>query len=118
MRKIATLYIIAMLAGASNDVLAKSHKLSLSKPDTLNYQCNDGTKIKATLYNLSDSSLSFVKLTIDAEAYTLPRVVSASGTRFTDLNRIELFTKGDMALLNKDVTNQKSASIECKVVTK
>jgi len=118
MKKITTLFVIGMLAGVSNIALAKSPKLSLSKPSTLDYQCNDGSKIKVTYYNLSDNSLSFVKLTLDSEAYTLPRVVSASGVRYSDLHRIEWWTKGDTALLDKEVTNEKSALINCKVATK
>ncbi|MEQ1531941.1 MAG: MliC family protein [Sideroxydans sp.] len=116
MRKIAALFIIGTLVSTSNIALAKSPKLSLSKPSTFNYQCDDGSKIKATFYGLSDNSLTFVKFTLDGEAYTLPQVVSASGSRYSDLNRIEFHTKGDTALLNKDVTNEKSASIDCKKV--
>ncbi len=118
MRIITTLFVISMLASASNIASAKSPKLTLSKSSTSNYQCNDGSKVKATYYNLSDQSLSFVKLTLDGEIYTLPAVVSASGVRYTDLNKIELFTKGDTALLNKDVTDQRSLSINCKITAR
>ena len=114
MRKITIFFIISTLVGISNIALAKKSKLSLSKPSTFNYQCGDGSKIKASFYGLSDHSLSFVKLTLDGEAYTLPQVVSASGSRYTDLNRIELHTKGETALLNRDVTNEKSAIIKCQ----
>lgn len=114
MRKITTLFIVGLLAGTANTASAKSPKLALSSPHTSNYQCNDGTKIKVAYYNLSDNSLSFAKFTLDGEAYTLPAVVSASGSRYTDLNKIEWFEKGGTASLNKEVTNEKSTPIECK----
>lgn len=114
MKKITRVLIATAILATCNIALAKSPRLSLAKSTTSDYLCNDGSKVKATFYNLSDKSLSFVKLTVDGEMYTLPQVVSASGTRYTDLNKIELFTKSDTALLNKDVSNEKSAAIECK----
>lgn len=114
MKKIISLFIVGMLAGSTSIAFAASPKLSLSSPETSTYQCNDGSKVKATYYNLSDNSLSFVKLTLDGEVYTLPQMVSASGVRYTDEHKIEWFTKGDTALLNKDVNNKKSVDIECK----
>lgn len=117
MRKISAVFIMCALASSASMAVAKSNKLGIVSSDAVDYQCADGTKVKVADYGLSDDSLSFVKFTLDEQAYTLPRVVSASGVRYTDLNRVEWFTKGDTASLNRDVTNDKSVPTGCKAVT-
>lgn len=50
-------------------------------------------------YSLSDNSLDLVKLTYDGESYTLPRVVSADGARYTKDMDIVWWESGDTAML-------------------
>lgn len=62
------------------------------------YQTENGQLITATYYSLSDGSLSFVKVKLpDGRERTLPRVLSASGERYTDDSDLVWWTKGDRA---------------------
>lgn len=116
MKRIAMLSIIGTLAGLAVAAPHKPPRLGLIGTGTSTYRCQDGSRLAATYYNLSDDSLSLVKITVDAKTYTLPQVVSASGVRYTDLFRIEWHVKGDTGLLNRDVTDQKSVPVECTAV--
>lgn len=118
MKKNATLLVAGLLASTSSVGFAKNPKLNLSEPSTFDYQCNDGSSIQARYYGLSDNSLSFVKLTIKGEVYTLPNLSSASGARYSDMNRIEWWGKGSNATLDEDVTDDKSKLVECKEINK
>ena len=68
------------------------------------YHCNDGTKVIAHYYALSDKSLQFVKLNVDKTEVTLPAVISGSGSRYSDGYKTEWWIKGNSATLtrNKD----------------
>jgi len=81
-----------------------------------NYHCNDGTKIIATYYALSDKSLQFVKLNFDKMKVTLPAVISASGSRYSDGYKNEWWIKGNNATLNRDINNKDQRPVECRLV--
>ena len=116
MKKISILFAVSLLASTSSIAFAKTNKLSVSIDATAHYQCDNGSKVTASYYHLSDDSLSFVKLTIKNEAYTLPQVVSASGVRYTDEHKVEWFTKEDEALLTEEVYDKNSKIINCKEI--
>lgn len=100
---------ISQLGYAAN----KATKLKVTGGQTVSYFCDNGKKLAARYYNLSDNSLSFVKLTLNGKIYTLPQVVSASGVRYTDEHTVEWWSKGDKAMLDEDVTDDKSKLAEC-----
>lgn len=64
------------------------------------YRCENGDLITAKYFWLSDHSLDFVKVTMpDGHEHTLPHVVSASGSRYTDDHQLVWWAKGDAALV-------------------
>ncbi|NOQ21998.1 MAG: lysozyme inhibitor [Candidatus Aegiribacteria sp.] len=66
--------------------------------ESVNYQCENGDRIVARYYTLSDSSLHFVKVLLpDDEEYTLPQALSGSGARYTDGRMLIWWIKGDSA---------------------
>ncbi len=95
--------------------------LTVSPGTAYTYQTNTGETIEATYYQLSDDSLSFVKVVMpDGEEYTLPQVVSASGSRYTDDRVLVWWSKGDEALVEKrnDGGEWDALFEEVKVVSK
>jgi membrane-bound inhibitor of C-type lysozyme len=116
MKKISILLAV-ILASTVSVAFAKTKKLSVSSPKTVNYQCNNDSKVTASYYKISDNSLSFVKLTLKGEAYTLPNLVSASGARYSDMNKIEWWEKNGKVTLDEEVTDDKSKLVECKEIT-
>lgn len=75
-----------------------NQSLSVSTGKRVVYQSENGQLITATYYSLSDGSLSFVKVKLpDGRERTLPRVLSASGERYTDDRDLVWWTKGDRA---------------------
>ncbi len=102
-RKVAIKIIILILlqfvligCGQNRDVL------KLNKDIAVAYNCEEGEKIKAEYYSLSDNSLHFVKIIMpDGKKYTLPQVVSGSGARYTDEREIEWWIKGDSAMIKR-----------------
>jgi len=66
------------------------------------YLTDTGERIVARYFALGDDSLEFVRLAMpDGEVYTLPRVVSASGVRYSDDARLSWWTKGDEVLVER-----------------
>jgi membrane-bound inhibitor of C-type lysozyme len=62
------------------------------------YRTPESVTIRADYYELSDRSLSFVKIRLpDRPEITLPRAFSASGVRYTDDFQYVWWTKGDQA---------------------
>jgi membrane-bound inhibitor of C-type lysozyme len=59
-----------------------------------NYQCADKTKLNVRYYRLSDNSLDFIKLKLNAKTYTLPQAVSASGVKYSDDMVLTWWSKG------------------------
>jgi membrane-bound inhibitor of C-type lysozyme len=76
--------------------------------ESIIYQCENGKQIVARYYSLADGSLDFVKITVpEGKEYTLPRVLSASGVRYTDDLKIVWWTKGESAFLEARGENGK-----------
>lgn len=96
-------------------VWAKPAQLGLSKPINASFKCKDGTQGTLSYYSLTDQSLRFLKLRFGGKTHTLPQVVSGSGSRYSDSITVEWFEKGGTAMLNKDVGNEKSPSVACKL---
>jgi membrane-bound inhibitor of C-type lysozyme len=70
--------------------------LSVRGGEPVHYRCQNGERIIARYYSLSDGSLSFVKVVMpDGKGYTLPNVISGSGARYTDEVEKVWWTKGD-----------------------
>lgn len=80
----------------------QKEQLEVTGGEPVIYQCETGEQIVARFYSLSDSSLDFVKLSLpDNKKYTLPRVISASGVRYTDDRDIVFWMKGETAFVQK-----------------
>jgi membrane-bound inhibitor of C-type lysozyme len=78
--------------------LAAPGRLSVAAGKAVTYVCDNGDRILATYYQLSDGSLSFVKVRLpDAKEHTLPQALSASGSRYTDERELVWWIKGDAA---------------------
>ncbi len=89
------LIILACTGGCST---VKENRLTVRGGDPIVYRCGNGERIEARYYTLSDNSLDFVKVHVpDGKEYTLPRVLSASGVRYTDDMELVWWTKGDSA---------------------
>jgi membrane-bound inhibitor of C-type lysozyme len=87
--------ILAAVVGCS---MVPESRLTVRGGDPVAYRCGNGEQIEARYYALSDNSLDFVKVRIpDGKVYTLPRVLSASGARYTDDMELVWWTKGDSA---------------------
>lgn len=81
----------ALLAGCQ-----PQDALTVQGGDPITYTCDQQAKVTVRYFSLSDDSLHFVKLTLpDGTPYTLPQVVSASGARFSDLQQLVWWNKGD-----------------------
>lgn len=93
--------------------------LGISRGATVVYQCDEGIRLVASYFSLSDDSLGFVKLVIpDGKEYTLPNVLSASGARFTDDREVVWWTKGSTGFVQIRGENGQwhKAFGECKLV--
>ena len=76
--------------------------LSVVGGEPMIYLCDNGDRIVARYYTLSDESLRFVKLLFpDGTEYTLPQVLSGSGARYTDDIELLWWVKGDDAYVEK-----------------
>jgi membrane-bound inhibitor of C-type lysozyme len=88
------------LAFASGCAGVHRNPLTLQGGEPVLYACENGNRIEARYYTLSDRSLGFVKLRMpDGREYTLPNLVSASGARFTDERELVWWIKGDSAFV-------------------
>lgn len=97
--------------------LCHAKELSLQKVSDISYECSNqcGTA-KAVYYNLSDNSLSFVKLELNGKSYTFPALVSGSGVRYTMEMNFTWWVKGDEATLYKrDDNGEWKEQCVCKV---
>lgn len=66
------------------------------------YESSEGKTIAAVFYSLTDNSLNFVKINYNNKTYTLPQLVSASGSRYSDEFTMEFWTKGSTAYVTTD----------------
>ena len=93
--------------------------LSVRGGEPVTYRCENGDRIVARYYSLSDGSLDFVKLLMpDGRKYTLPNVVSGSGARFTDDRELVWWIKGDSAFVEtRDQNGEWRITIpNCRVI--
>ena len=94
--------ICMMLVCAPAVCLGAEQELTVKGGDPVEYGCDNNVAITARYYQLSDDSLSFVKVrTPDGKTYTLPQLVSGSGVRFSDEFQLLWWTKGDTAFAQK-----------------
>ena len=81
---------------------AGEEPLSVTGGEPVIYVCDNGDRVVARYYALSDESLRFVKVLFsDGREYTLPQVLSASGARYTDDMELVWWIKGDQAYVEK-----------------
>ncbi len=98
---IALLLSCALFALA-RESFAADQSLSVTGGEPVVYSCDNGDRLVARYYSLSDESLFFVKVLFpDGKEYTLPQVVSASGARYTDDFEVCWWIKGDEAYVEK-----------------
>lgn len=89
---------VLVLVFFCGSALAAPHRLSVSAGKVVTYVCDGGDRVLATYYELSDRSLSFVKVRLPGgREYTLPQALSASGSRYTDDRELVWWIKGDAA---------------------
>jgi len=92
--------LLAFLSACGGN--AAKNRLEVTGGDAVTYQAENGARVTAKYYSLSDKSLDFVKVTLpDGKEYTLPCVLSASGARYTDDRELVWWTKGDTAQAEK-----------------
>jgi membrane-bound inhibitor of C-type lysozyme len=76
----------------------KQETLTVRPLERVTYRCEQGERITARYFSLSDNSLGFVKVLLpDGQEVTLPQALSASGVRYTDEREWVWWTKGDAA---------------------
>ena len=81
-------------------VSSASESLSVLLADRAVYsEANGETEITINHYLLSDSSLHFIQFLWGDEDYTLPRIVSASGVRYSMEMDITWWEAGETAML-------------------
>lgn len=102
------------LAAAAIGQPAAADALSVKSNGLAAYKCGDGTSVSAEYFGLSDGTLFFVKATIGKDSYTLPQVLSASGTRYTDLVNIEWWEHQGEVSLDLDVNSESNEATICK----
>lgn len=92
------LLIVSYLFGCCSNF--KKENPTVRGGESVTYQCENGDRITAKYYSLSDNSLNFVKVILpDGKEQTLPQGLSASGARYTDDRELVWWIKGDSARL-------------------
>ena len=117
--RIATALIMAVTVFLAGGRPGLAGDLTVTGGDPVEYQCENGVRIVARYYALSDDSLRFVKVVMpDGREYTLPNVVSGSGARYTDDMEIVWWIKGDTAFVQtRDQNGQWRALYrDCRVL--
>lgn len=116
MKIILPFFVPACIFGCS---LTKEN-LTVRVGESVTYQCENGDRITARYYSLSDNSLDFVKVILpDGKEQTLPQGLSASGARYTDEREFVWWIKGNSARLEarSGEGNWQSRYNECQVVS-
>lgn len=111
-----TVFCVLLLIGSTS--FAEEQGLSVTGGDPVIYSCDNGDRLVARYYSLSDDSLHFVKVLFpDGKEYTLPQVMSASGARYTDDFELSWWIKGDEAYVEKrdDKGEWKFLYTDCRV---
>jgi membrane-bound inhibitor of C-type lysozyme len=90
--------------------------LTVTVGEQIIYKSDNGDLINARYFSLSDRSLEFVKVTLPGgKEYTLPRVLSASGVKYTDDREIVWWTKGNTAFAEvRDENGQWIRKFNCQ----
>ncbi len=104
--------IILATATAVDAHAENAASLSLIAQAAEAFKCENGKTAEVKHYELSDQSLSFIKLSYDGKTHTLPNVPAASGVRFSDELTMEWHAKADSAVL-QNPTDAKAAPIVC-----
>lgn len=87
--------LLASVVAAPGLVAGQDGVLAVQLNARVVYDCDSNDQVMAEYYTLSDGSLHFVKLILpDGREFTLPRVLSASGVRYTDDIELLWWTKG------------------------
>ncbi len=110
-------FLLACLSGCCS---MTKESLSVRAGENVTYQCENGDRITARYYSLSDNSLNFVKVILpDAKEQTLPQGLSASGARYTDDRELVWWIKGDTARLEVrgDEGNWQTRYNDCQAVS-
>ena len=95
-RSLIMLCAVLMLSCMTGCHFCEKGALTVLGGEPVDYQCENGDRIVARYYTLSDSSLHFVKVLLpDNEEYTLPQSISGSGARYTDDMMLIWWVKGD-----------------------
>jgi len=96
MKRLFLIFPVLFLFG----VCTASESLSVLLADRAVYsEASSETEITINHYLLSDSSLYFIQFLWGDEIYTLPRIVSASGVRYSMEMDITWWETGETALL-------------------
>ncbi len=92
--------------------------LYLVHNDTILYKCEDGSKITANYYSLSDDSYWFSEIILpDGKKHTLINVKAASGAKFMN-DVIVWWTKGDKAFTEiRDHQGEWQIDLRCKQIS-
>ncbi|MGV8059675.1 MAG: MliC family protein [Smithellaceae bacterium] len=110
------LFILVCISGCC---ILKKDSLTVRGGENVTYQCENGDRIVARYYSLSDDSLNFVKIILPAgKEQTLSQALSASGVRYTDDRELVWWIKGDSARMetrDRD-GNWQLKHKDCKVV--
>ncbi len=88
--------------------------LTLSPPTVAKYTCTGGKKIVASYYQLSDQSLSFVRLSASGKTYTIPEAMAASGARYANDTAGEWWEHHGEATLT--LAGGKAKALQCRQV--
>ena len=97
-RILIMLCVVVTLSCVTGCLNVKQEALTVRGREPVVYQCENGDRIVARYFSLSDGSLQFVKVLLpDGEEYTLPQALSASGARYTDDRILTWWIKGDSA---------------------
>lgn len=112
-RQIVTAAFIILPACATTGAHAEdAPSLSLSAQPAETFKCENGKTAETRYYELTDHSLSFIKLSYDGQIHTLPHLPAASGARFSDEFKMEWHAKADSAVMQNPV-DKKAKSVVC-----
>jgi membrane-bound inhibitor of C-type lysozyme len=76
--------------------------LAVELGEPIRYRCAGGRQLEVRYGRLSDGSLSFARLQPPGDQpHTLPQLVSGSGTRYTDEQRWQWWSKGQEGVLQR-----------------
>ncbi len=118
--KMILLIIIITLGCVSGCCGLQKDSLTVRGGENVTYQCENGDRIAAKYYSLSDDSFNFAKIVLPGgKEQTLPQAISASGARYTDDRELVWWIKGDAAIveMRDHDGNWQSKYRDCKVVS-